>query len=88
MHTPMHVCTRMHPHPHTPTHPPHTHTIRTVVEMLRKEKCLKFVFEGRESNRVSDVFEEVVPGVKTEVGVGAKAMNFAVLASEFQCAGV
>ena len=29
--------------------------------MLREEKCLEFVFEGRERIRVSDILGEVVP---------------------------
>ena len=50
--------------------------------MLREEKCLEFVFEGRESSRVSYILGEVVPDVRTEVGERAKAMNFSVEASE------
>ena len=52
--------------------------------MLREEKCHEFVFEGRESSRVSDVFGEVVPDVRTEVGERAKYMSFAFEASEFE----
>ena len=51
--------------------------------MLREEKCLEFVFEGRERIRVSDIFGKVVPDMKTEIGEIAKAMSFAVEASEF-----
>ena len=58
------------------------------VEMLREEKCLWFIFEGRESIRVSDVLREVVPDVRTEIGERAKAMSFTVEASEFQYAYV
>ena len=43
--------------------------------MLREETCLDFVFEGRESSRVSDVSREVVPDVRTEIGERAKAKN-------------
>ena len=56
--------------------------------MLREEKCLEFVFEGRERSRVSDVLGEVVPDVRTEIGERAKAMSFAVKASEFEYAYV
>ena len=52
--------------------------------MLREEKCLEFVFEGRERVRVSDIFWEVVPDMRTEIGERAKAMSFAVQASEFE----
>ena len=52
--------------------------------MLREEKCLEFVSEGRESSRVSDVLGKVVPDVKTEMGERAKAMCFAVEASKFE----
>ena len=47
--------------------------------MPREEKCLEFVFEGRERIRVSDILGEVVPGMRTEIGERAKAMSFAVL---------
>ena len=50
--------------------------------MLREKKCLVFVFEGRESSRVSDVLGEVVPDVRTEIGERAKAMRFASEAFE------
>ena len=50
--------------------------------MLREEKCLEFVFEGRASSRVSDVFGEVVPDVGTEIG------QRTVEASEFEYACV
>ena len=56
--------------------------------MLREEKCLWFIFEGRESIRVSDVLREVVRDVRTEIGERAKAMSFTVEASEFQYAYV
>ena len=56
--------------------------------MLREEKRLEFVFEGRESSRVSDVLGEVVPDVKTEIEERAKAMSFAVEAFEFEYACV
>ena len=52
--------------------------------MLREEKYLEFVFEGRERIRVSDVLGEVVPDMRTEIGERAKAMSFAVQASEFE----
>ena len=43
-----------------------------------------FVFEGRESSRVFDVLGEVVPDVRPEAGERAKAMRYAVDASEFE----
>ena len=49
--------------------------------MLREENCFEFVFEGRESSRVSDVLGEVVPNVRTEIGERVKAMSFVVLAT-------
>ena len=52
--------------------------------MLREEKCLEFVFEGRERIRVSDILGKVVPDMRTKIGERAKAMNFAVEASEFE----
>ena len=36
------------------------------MEMLREEKCLEFIFEGRENSKVSDAFGEAVPDVRTE----------------------
>ena len=45
--------------------------------------ALEFVFEGRERIGVSDILGEVVPDVRTEIGERAKAMSFAVEASEF-----
>ena len=51
--------------------------------MLREEKCLEFVFEGRVRIRVSDNLGEIVPDMRTEIGEIAKAMSFAVEASEF-----
>ena len=56
------------------------------LEMLKEEKCLQFVLEGRESSRVSDTLGEVVPDVRTEIRERAKAMSFAVEASEFEYA--
>ena len=56
--------------------------------MLREEKCLEFVFEGREIIRVSDILAEVVSDLRTEIGESAKAMSFAVEASEFEYACV
>ena len=56
--------------------------------MLREEKYLEFLFEGRERIRVSDIWVEVVPDMRTEVGERAKAMSFAVEASEFEYACV
>ena len=56
--------------------------------MLREEKCLEFVFEGRERIRVSDIFGEVVSYMRTEIGERAKAVSFAVEASEFAYACV
>ena len=52
--------------------------------MLREEKCLEFVFEGRERIRVSDILGEVIPDMRTEIGERAKAMSFTVAASEFE----
>ena len=52
--------------------------------MFRGEKCLEFVFEGREQIRVSDILVEVVHDMRTEIGERAKAMSFAVEASEFE----
>ena len=43
-----------------------------------------FVFEGRERIRVSDILGEVVPDMRAETGKRAKAMSFAVEASEFE----
>ena len=51
--------------------------------MLREEKCLEFVFEGRESSRVSDVLGKVAPDVRAGMGARAKTKSFAVEASEF-----
>ena len=56
--------------------------------MLREEKCLEFVFEGRERIRVSDTLGEVVPDMRTEIGERVKATCFAVEASEFEHACV
>ena len=56
--------------------------------MLREEKCLEFVFEGRERIRVSDILGKVVPDMRTKIGERAKAMSFAVEASEFEYACV
>ena len=52
--------------------------------MLREERCLEFVFEGRERRRVSDILREVIPDVRTEIGDKVKAMSVAVEASEFE----
>ena len=46
--------------------------------MLRAEKYPQFVFEGRESSRVSDVTGEVVSEVWTEIGEKTKATIFSV----------
>ena len=51
--------------------------------MFREEKCLGFVFEGRERIRVSDILGKVVPDMRTEIGEKTKAMSFAVEASAF-----
>ena len=56
--------------------------------MLREEKCLEFVFEGRERSRVSDLLGEVVPDVRTKIGERVKAESFALEASEFEYACV
>ena len=56
--------------------------------MLREEKRLEFVFEGRERIRVSDILGEVVPDMRTEIGERAKAICFAVEAWEFEYACV
>ena len=56
--------------------------------MLREEKCLDFVFEGRERIRVSDIFGKVVPDMRTEIGERAQVMSFAIEASKFECACV
>ena len=53
-------------------------------EMLREEKYLEFVFEGRESSRVSDLLGKVVPDVRAETGERVKAKSFAFEASEFE----
>ena len=47
--------------------------------MFREEKCLEFVFEGRERIRVCHILVEVVPDMKIEMGERAKAMSFATL---------
>ena len=54
--------------------------------MIKGEKCLEFVFEGRKRIRVSYILEEVAPDMRTETGERAKAMSFAVEASEFEYA--
>ena len=56
--------------------------------MLREEKCLEFVFEGREKISVCDILGEVVPDMRTEIGERAKDMSFAVEAVEFEYACV
>ena len=51
-----------------------THTLQTdrgegqccLIKIFAEEKCLEFVFEGRES-RVPDVLEETVPDVGAKV---------------------
>ena len=54
-------------------------------EMLREEKYLEFVFEGRESSRVSDISGEVVPDVRTKRKERVmKAKSFAFEVSEFE----
>ena len=47
--------------------------------MLREEKYLEFVFEGRERIRVSDISGEAVSDMRTETGERAKAMSFGLL---------
>ena len=91
-----HTYTHKHIHTHTCTHI-HVHTQTLTqrdcwgkghyysTEMLWEEKCLDFVFEGRERSRLSDILGEVVPDVRTETGERVKAMSFAVEASEFAC---
>ena len=49
---------------------------------------MSFVFEGRERIRVSDILGDVVPNMRTKIGDRAKAMSFAVEASEFEYACV
>ena len=57
--------------------------------MLREEKCLEFVFEGRERMRMSDILGEVVPDMRTEIGERVKnVMSFAVEVLEFEYACV
>ena len=56
--------------------------------MLREENCLEFVFEVRERSRVSDILGEIVPDMRIKIGERAKAMSFAVEASEFEYACV
>ena len=47
--------------------------------MLREEKCLEFVFEGRERIRVSGILGRLFQIImRTEIGERAKAMSFAV----------
>ena len=53
--------------------------------MFREEKCLEFVFEGKESRIVSDVLGEVVPDVRTKIGERAKAMCLSIESSVFEC---
>ena len=77
-------------HTHTQHARAHTHkcadtnTIQTVgakdnnTQLKCSEKCLEFVFEGKERIRVSDILGEVVPDMRTEIGERAKAMSFAV----------
>ena len=58
------------------------------VEMLKEEKCLELISEGRKSSRVSGILGEVVPDVRTETGERAKASNLAVEVSGFEYACV
>ena len=98
-HRQLYIHTHAHTHKHTHTHTPHAHTHKCrhkhytdcwgkgqlyLVEMLTEEKCLEFVFEGRERIRVSDILGEVIPDMRTEIGERAKAMSFTVAASEFE----
>ena len=103
-HTRTHTHTHTHnTHTHTHTHTTHAHTHKCrhkyytdcwgegqwySVEILREEKCLEFVFERRERIRVSDILGQVVPDMRTEIGERARAMSFAVEASEFEYACV
>ena len=65
-----HTHARTHARAHT-----HTHIVQTdtgegqcvLTEIFCKEKCLEFASEGRESSRVPDVLEEIVPDVGAEV---------------------
>ena len=52
--------------------------------MLREEKCLEFVFEGREKISVCDILGEVVPDMRTKIQERAKALSLAVEVSEFE----
>ena len=73
-HTRMHACARTRTHARAHTHT-HTHIVQTdtgegqcvLTEIFCKEKCLEFASEGRESSRVPDVLEEIVPDVGAEV---------------------
>ena len=53
--------------------------------MLREEKCLEFVFEGRERIRVSDILREVVPDMRTEIEERAKTLSFAAINNNIKC---
>ena len=79
---------KMHTHTHT-----HAHTVQTdgsegqrgLTEIFWEEKCFELTFEGRESGRVPDVLEEIVPDVGAKVWQSAKAMGFAVETLDFVC---
>ena len=59
----------------------------TQLKCSEKENVLRsFLNEGRVV--VSDVFGEVVPDVRTEIGQRAKAMSSAIEASEFEYGSV
>ena len=95
MHSHTHTHTHTHTHAHAHTHT-HTHTVQTddtegqcsFNEIFREEKCLELTFEGRESSRVPDVLEEIVPDVVAKVWESAKAIDFAVEALDFEHACV
>ena len=81
---------KTHTHTHTQHARAHTHkcadtnTIQTVgakdnnTQLKCSEKCIEFVFEGKERIIVSDILGEVVPDMRTEIGEREKAMSFAV----------
>ena len=89
-----HACTNTHTHIHTHTHThkcADTNTIQTVgakdntqMKYLEKRNVLSlFLKEGRKRIRVSDILGLVVPDMRTKMEETAKAMSFAVEASEF-----
>ena len=84
-HTHTHIYTYTHTHTHVRAHKHYTDCWGEgqyyTDEMLREEKGHEFVFEGRETSRMSDVSGKVVPDVRIEIGERAKAMSFAVEAS-------